>query len=198
MSKIAIVYHSAAGHTAALAESAAAGVRDAGAEPLLLRIEGDDLTPVLEGVRSADAVIFGAPTFMGDLSAGFRTFAEASAKDWYGQAWKDKLAAGFTVSGSFSGDKLNSLTSLAVFAAQHGMVWISTGQLPGHAYGKVGPEDVNRLGSFLGVMAQAENAPADTTPPAGDHQTVRLLGVRVAEAARRWRAGAAESIAEAA
>lgn len=198
MSKVAIVYHSAAGHTAALAQSAAEGVRDAGAEPLLLRLEGDDYAQALEGVRSADAVIFGAPTFMGDLSAGFRAFAEASAKDWYGQAWKDKLAAGFTVSGSYSGDKLNSLTSLAVFAAQHGMVWVSTGQLPGHAYGKVGPEDVNRLGSFLGVMAQAENQSAEVTPPAGDHQTVRLLGARVAEAARRWKAGAPETVAEAA
>jgi NAD(P)H dehydrogenase (quinone) len=198
MSKVAIVYHSAAGHTAALAQSAAEGVRDAGAEPILLSLEGGDFAPVLEAVAAADAVIFGAPTFMGDLSAGFRAFAEASAGAWYGQVWKDKLAAGFTVSGSYSGDKLNSLTSLAVFAAQHGMVWVSTGLLPGHAYGKVGPEDVNRLGSFLGVMAQADNAPADVTPPSGDHQTVRLLGARVAEAARRWKAGASEAVAQAA
>ncbi|WP_304172234.1 flavodoxin family protein [Phenylobacterium aquaticum] len=198
MSKVAIVYHSAAGHTAALAQSAAEGVRDAGADPILLSLDGGDFAPVLEAVAAADAVIFGAPTFMGDLSAGFRAFAEASAGAWYGQAWKDKLAAGFTVSGSYSGDKLNSLTSLAVFAAQHGMVWVSTGLLPGHAYGKVGPEDVNRLGSFLGVMAQADNAPADVTPPSGDHRTVRLLGARVAEAARRWKAGAPEAVAQAA
>jgi NAD(P)H dehydrogenase (quinone) len=201
MSKVAIVYHSGFGHTHVLAESAAQGVRDAGAEPLLLRIEdaAQDFAPLLDAVKEADAVIFGSPTYMGDLTAAFRAFAEASAKPWYTQDWKDKLAAGFTVSGSYSGDKLNSLNSLAVFAAQHGMVWVSTGLLPGNALGKTGPEDINRLGSFIGAMAQADNAPAtETNPPLGDQLTVRHLGKRVAEAARRWQAGAGSALAEAA
>jgi NAD(P)H dehydrogenase (quinone) len=201
MSKVAIVYHSGFGHTQVLAESAAQGVRDAGAEPILLRVEdaAQDFTPLLDAVKDADAAIFGAPTYMGDLSATFRAFAEASAKSWFTQDWKDKLAAGFTVSNSASGDKLHSLNSLAVFAAQHGMVWVSTGLLPGTAVGKTGPEDINRLGSFLGAMAQSENSPAsDANPPAGDHLTVRHLGKRVAEAAQRWRAGAGAALSEAA
>jgi len=53
---------------------------------------------------------------------------DASAAPYFVKAWKDKLAAAFTVSGSPSGDKLNTLTSLAIFAAQHGMLWIGTGQ----------------------------------------------------------------------
>ena len=201
MTKVAIVYHSGFGHTHVLAESAAEGVRDAGAEPLLLRIDNaaQDFAPLLAAAKDADAIVFGAPTYMGDLSAAFRAFAEASATTWYAQDWKDKLAAGFTVSNSPSGDKLNALNSLAVFAAQHGMVWVSTGLLPGTASGKIGPEDINRLGSFLGAMAQSENAPADASnPPAGDHLTVRHLGRRVAEAAQRWQAGAAEALSEAA
>ena len=195
MSKIAIVYHSGFGHTQVLAESVAEGVREAGAEPVLLRIEGagQDFQPLLDAVADADGVVFGAPTYMGDLSAGFRAFAEASVPAWFTQAWKDKLAAGFTVSGSASGDKLQSLQSLSVFAAQHGMVWLSTGLLPGTATGKIGPEDINRLGSFLGAMATAENSPAGATnPPAGDHLTVKHLGRRVAEAAQRWNAGRTE------
>ncbi len=201
MTKVAIVYHSGFGHTQILAEAAAEGVRDAGGEPVPLRIEsaGQDFGPLLDAVKDADAIVFGAPTYMGDLTAAFRAFAEASAKPWFTQDWKDKLAAGFTVSGSYSGDKLNALNSLAVFAAQHGMVWVSTGLLPGTASGKTGPDDINRLGSFLGAMAQAENAPADAAnPPLGDQLTVRHLGRRVAEAAQRWRAGAAEALSEAA
>jgi NAD(P)H dehydrogenase (quinone) len=201
MTKVAIVYHSGFGHTQILAEAAAEGVRDAGAEPALLRIENaaQDFEPLLAAVKDADAIVFGAPTYMGDLTSAFRAFAEASAKPWYTQDWKDKLAAGFTVSGSYSGDKLNALNSLAVFAAQHGMVWVSTGLLPGTAAGKTGPEDINRLGSFLGAMAQAENAPADATnPPLGDQLTVRHLGRRVAQAAQRWQAGASEALSEAA
>ena len=41
--------------------------------------------------------------------------------------WRDKVAAGFTNSGAKSGDKLHTLTSLAVFAAQHHMHWVSLG-----------------------------------------------------------------------
>jgi NAD(P)H dehydrogenase (quinone) len=201
MGKIAIVYHSGFGHTHVLAESAAQGVRDAGAEAVLLRIEGaaQDFGPLLDAVKEADGVIFGSPTYMGDLTSAFRAFAEASAKPWYTQDWKDKLAAGFTVSNSASGDKLNTLSSLAVFAAQHGMVWVSTGLLPGTAAGKTGPEDINRLGGFIGAMAQSENGPAsEANPPAGDHLTVRHLGRRVAEAAQRWQAGADSVLSQAA
>ena len=38
--------------------------------------------------------------------------------------WRDKVAAGFTNSGAQNGDKLNSLISMALFAAQHGMIWV--------------------------------------------------------------------------
>ena len=192
MTKVAIVYHSGYGHTAVLADSVAQGVRDSGAEAVLLKVEGfdQDFDPLFSEIADADAVIFGAPTYMGDVSAQFKAFADASSKPWYTQEWKDKLAAGFTVSGSLSGDKLQALTSMSVLAAQHGMIWVSTGIPSGAATGNTGPDGVNRLGSFLGAMAQADNAPSDVTPPSGDHQTVRLLGSRVAEAANRWRAGA--------
>jgi NAD(P)H dehydrogenase (quinone) len=193
MTKVAIVYHSGYGHTAVLADSVAQGVHDGGAQATLLKVEAfdQDFEPLFDQIADADAVVFGAPTYMGDVSAGFKAFEEASAKKWYAQAWKDKLAAGFTVSGSLSGDKLQTLSSIAVFAAQHSMVWVSTGQLPGNASGKTAPEDVNRLGSSLGVMAQADNGPAEVTPPSGDRETARLLGQRVAEHALRWRLGAA-------
>ena len=104
--------------------------------------------------------------------------------------------AAFTVSGSPSGDKLNTLTSLAIFAAQHGMLWIGTGQNPGNNDDESAATDAeNRLGSFIGAMAQAANDSPDVTPKAGDRATARSLGRRVALAATRWRAGAtAETI----
>ena len=43
-----------------------------------------------------------------------------------------QIGRGFTNSGSQHGDKLNTLISLAVFAAQHGMTWINLGLMPGH------------------------------------------------------------------
>jgi len=193
MSHVAIVYHSGYGHTRALAESVARGVAEAGHTPELLAIDGltADFSAIVERATAADAIIFGSPTYMGSYSAPFKAFIDATAGVWYGQKWKNKLAAAFTVSNSFSGDKLNTLNSLAVFAAQHGMLWVPTGELPGvHSQSDASPETINRLGSFLGVMAQADNAAAETTPPSGDHAFAAALGARVAGLAAQFRAGA--------
>lgn len=193
MTTVAIVYHSGYGHTAKIAESIAEGVQAAGATANLLRIDGltQDFDPIIDAVTAADAVIFGAPTYMGDVSAPFKAFADASSKAFFTGAWADKLAAGFTNSHSFSGDKLHALQSLAILAAQHGMNWINLGLAPPNlTAAERGPEVLNRVGGFIGLMAQSDNAGADVTPPKGDHDTARHLGGRVAAAAIRWSKGA--------
>jgi len=192
MSKIAIVYHSGFGHTDVLARDVAQGVTDSGGVVNLLRIDGlqADFGEFFDRIADADAIIFGSPTYMGTVSAPMKAFMDASAKVYFTKAWKDKLGAAFTVSGSPSGDKLNTLTSLAIFAAQHGMLWIGTGQNPGNNDDESAATEVeNRLGSFIGAMAQAANDSPDVTPKAGDRATARSLGRRVAQAAARWRAG---------
>jgi multimeric flavodoxin WrbA len=109
---------------------------------------------------------------------------DATSKLWYGRAWKDKVAAGFTNSASQSGDKLNSLIQLAIFAAQHGMIWVGLDLLPGNNNSKGSIADLNRLGSFLGAMAQsnADEGP-DKGPIPSDLETAKVLGKRVAEKA---------------
>jgi len=199
MTTVAIVYHSGFGHTAKIAESIAEGVAAAGAEPKLLRIEGltDDFNPIIDAVTAADAVIFGAPTYMGDVSAPFKAFADASSKVFFTNGWADKLAAGFTNSHSFSGDKLHALQSLSILAAQHGMNWINLGLAPPNVTAaERGPETLNRVGSFIGLMAQSDNASAEVTPPKGEHDTARHFGERVAKAAVRWAKGAPAKPAE--
>ena len=42
---------------------------------------------------------------MGMVSWQFKKFADASSKRWFNMDWKDKIAAGFTNSGSMNGDK---------------------------------------------------------------------------------------------
>ncbi|WP_313395478.1 flavodoxin family protein [Sphingobium yanoikuyae] len=200
MSKIAIVYHSGFGHTDVLARDVAQGVTDSGGVVNLLRIDGlqADFGEFFDRIAGADAIIFGSPTYMGTVSAPMKAFMDASARVYFTKAWKDKLGAAFTVSGSPSGDKLNTLTSLAIFAAQHGMLWIGTGQNPGNNDDESAATDVeNRLGSFIGAMAQAANDSPDITPKAGDRATARSLGRRVARAAIRWRAGAVAAAASA-
>jgi multimeric flavodoxin WrbA len=192
MARIAVVYHTRFGHTRAVAECVARGAaRAPGAAVDLVPVEdlpapGPDRAEAGRwGVLdAADAIIFGCPTYMGSVSAGFKQFMEHTSSRWARQAWKDKLAGGFTNSGSASGDKLNTLTDLAVFAAQHAMLWVSHGLLPDRA--AADPEGLNRLGSYLGAMAQSDQAPPDVTPPPGDRRSAELFGERVAALADRW------------
>lgn len=189
--RIAIVYHSAYGHTQRQAEAVKAGVHDVdGAEALLVPVgivdrHWDDL-------NDAHAIIFGAPTYMGAASAAFKAFEEATSNAVMakGFLWKDKLAAGFTNSGALSGDKLSTLIQFAIFAAQHGMHWINL-DLPPAKSGASGPDgDPNRLGFWLGASAQSntDEGPG-TAPPQSDLATARHLGKRVASAALQFARG---------
>ncbi len=181
MSKIAIVYHSGYGHTAALAESVKKGaLRVPGTHIDLVKVE--DCEKSWDLLNGADALIFGAPTYMGSAAAPFTAFMDASSKLWIKQLWKDKVAAGFTNSASQSGDKLNTLIQMMVFAMQHGMIWIGLGLLPGNNSSQGSAQDLNRLGSYAGAMAQSNNDQGpDVAPPEADHATASALGERVAK-----------------
>ncbi|MGE5505181.1 MAG: flavodoxin family protein [Actinomycetota bacterium] len=183
---VAVVYHSGYGHTARQAEAVAAGINSVPGTRTLMVPTGE-VDAHWDDLAGADALVFGSPTYMGGVSAPFKAFMDASSKVWSNQGWKDKLAAGFTNSASQSGDKLNTLIQMSVFAAQHGMVWISLGLMPGNNSSAGSANDLNRLGSYLGAMAQSNaDAPPAVAPPDADLRTAHALGARVAEAARRW------------
>jgi multimeric flavodoxin WrbA len=185
MSKIAIVFHSGFGHTARQAQAVLEGTRrEAGTDTRLYPVHeiGDAQWAEL---ATADAIVFGAPTYMGSVSAPFKDFMDKSSKVWFGQGWKDKLAAGFTNSASQSGDKLNSLVQMMVFANQHAMLWVGLGLLPGNNNSKGSVDDLNRLGSFSGAMAQSNADQGAEAMRESDLETARVLGQRVAQQARR-------------
>jgi multimeric flavodoxin WrbA len=100
-----------------------------------------------------------------------------------GYRWKDKIAAGFTNSGSQAGDKLATLMQIALFAAQHGMHWINLDLPPANNSSLGSKEELNRLGFWLGAAAQSNvDEGPDLAPPEADLATARHLGQRVAEA----------------
>ena len=182
---VAIAYHSGFGHTARQAAAVAAGVDSVPGAASDLRQVVDLDDDLWSALGAADAIIFGSPTYMGSPSAVFQAFAEASSAVWAQLGWRDKLAAGFTNSAGLNGDKLNTLTSMVVLAAQHGMHWVPLGLPPGWLYTAAGsPGDLNRLGGFLGAMAHSSSDLApDTAPPRSDLRTAEHLGARVARAA---------------
>lgn len=180
MVQVSVVYHSGYGHTAKVAEAVGKGAGSvAGTTVHVIKV--DEVDQHWETLAKSDAIVFGAPTYMGSVSAPFKAFMDASSKVWFGQGWKDKVSAGFTNSGSQSGDKLNSLIQLAVFAAQHGMIWVGGDLMPGNNSSHRTPDDLNRLGSFLGLMTQADvDAAPEVAPPTADLKTAELFGARIA------------------
>ena len=191
MAKVAIVYHSGYGHTKLQAEAVRDGAAGAGADVTLLTAEEGQER--MDDLKDMDAIVFGAPTYMGSASAPMKAFMDATSKPWFAQAWKDKIAGGFSNSGSASGDKVNTLQGFAILAAQHGMIWVSTGMLnqtQDPDYEGKDEDAVNRLGGYLGPMAQSENAePGPNNPPKGDIETAKRYGARIAHAAERWGSG---------
>ncbi|ADB49642.1 flavodoxin family protein [Conexibacter woesei] len=196
---VAIAFHSATGHTARQAAAVAAGaaaVADASAALVRLDMLADDDWTTLD---EADAIVFGSPTHMGAPSAPFTAFAAATQGRWLEDRWRDKVAAGFTNSGTIAGDKLNTLQTFSILAAQHGMIWVGLDLKAGWATSDGSPDELNRLGSWLGAMSHSPlDLDAAAAPRDSDLRTAEHLGRRVARLAlelRRGRTPAAEVVA---
>ena len=165
---LAIVYHSPYGHTAKVASFIAQGATQVGVQVHCMNIEHIDW----DVLDQSNAIVFGCPTYMGSLTSGLKLFMEQSSKRWLARTWQGKLAAGFTNGGGLSGDKLAVLQQINLFAMQHGMLWAGLPMMP---TGR-GTEDLNRMSSFLGLMTQSDNAPAEITAPKGDLDTALWFG----------------------
>jgi NAD(P)H dehydrogenase (quinone) len=176
--KIVIVYHSGYGHTQRVAEEVSAG-----SGGTLLRIDAEGNLPEggWEQLEAADAIVFGSPTYMGSVSWQFKKFADASSKPWYGQKWKNKLAAAFTNSASLNGDKLSTLHYLFTLSQQHSMLWVGTGMMPANS-SKATRDDINYVASFGGLMTVSPSDLDASGIPAGDLATARKFGERIVEA----------------
>ena len=180
MSKLAIVYHSAHGHTDHIARQVLLGTREVeGVEAHLVKAEDMARTP--DDLVGYDGLILGSPTYFGGVSGPFKGFMDATGRLWGTQRLKGKLAAGFTVSSLPAGDKQSTLLSMFVFSMQHGMLWIGNPILPEQHRGVPHDEAANRLGSWSGLAVQAgHSAPADAFVP-GDVKTARMFGRNFAE-----------------
>jgi NAD(P)H dehydrogenase (quinone) len=183
MTKVVVVYHSGYGHTQRMAQAVATG---AGADLLPVDADGNLGEASWDALNAADAIIMGSPTYMGSVSWQFKKFADASSKPWYVHAWKDKIFAGFTNSASMNGDKLSTLQYLFTLAMQHGGIWVGAGMLPSNSK-SAQRNDLNYLGSFSGAMAQSPSDAGAGDMSAGDLETARQFGERVAQVAEKFR-----------
>lgn len=176
--KLLVIYHSGFGHTQVVAEHIRLGASRVLPDVHLLTTKEAMEQPQL--LLEADTLVFGSPTYFGNVSAEFKQFMESTGSAWSRQLWKNKLAAGFTNSSSVNGDKLATLISLSLFAAQHSMLWISLGMMPQYdEKGRQLPEH-NGMASYLGLMTLSDNSHLEFHPPA-DLLSAELFGKRIAE-----------------
>jgi multimeric flavodoxin WrbA len=183
MSKIAVIYHSKNGHTKVLAEHIAIGAKELAGEVRLINcLDSIDFNYL----DNCDAMVFGSPTYLGSVSAEMKAFMDGTSLAYSKQKWRNKIAAGFTNSSAFSGDKLNTLVQISLFAFQHGMIWIGL-DLPAGIYSsKHTDERLNRVGSWIGLMSQSnDDQGPEISPLSSDRKTAEYFGKRIAEFAKK-------------
>ena len=190
---VAIVYFSGSGHNHEMAQGVAKGAGSvAGVKVETLRIAGEEIEKgrwkndeTLAKLTAADAIIFGAPTYMAGPAAQFKAFADATGVIWYQRGWKGKLAGGFSHSNSPAGDKANTLQYFQGLAAQHGMLWVTNEDLP---YMYTGAKDgINRYGFYAGAAGGKVHAPGQpVVVEPEDLVTAQSYGRHVAEVSLKW------------
>lgn len=183
MLKVVLPYYSGAGHTKILAEFVMQGLEMVnGVSSELMNVE-DLNQPNWKKLHEANAIIFGSPTYMGNVSGVFKSFMDETGDFWLEQRWNNKIAAGFTVGTNASGDKLNSLVQMSIFAAQHGMIWVGQNHLGSTCTGE--GQGINSDGAWLGLMATSDSDKSMLISK-HDAQTAMIFGERVAQATARW------------
>ncbi len=191
MVRAAVVFHTGMGNTGRMAEAIARGIENVdGVEASRLPIPVESIVngqfqndAYLEKIGGCDAIVFGAPTYMGMVSGPFKCFADATSPLWFNHGWQDKIAAGFTTSGYGSGDKVMTLHYLATLSAQLRMVWV--GPTAQSSTLSQDGRDIDKWGFYLGLGAMGK-VYGDDFPDAGDILTAELYGARIAEATKRW------------
>lgn len=116
MSNISVVFYSGYGHTKVIAQTFA---QEIGANLVEIDPNGDIPEQDWQTLDQSDAIVFGAPTYMGTAPWQFKKFADASSKKWFTRAWQDKIFGGFTNSASLNGDKQVTLIQLQTLASQY-------------------------------------------------------------------------------
>ncbi|QVR67827.1 flavodoxin family protein [Acinetobacter sp. BHS4] len=175
MKTVAIIYHSRQGHTQFIAQQIQTGIlshKNIKADLL----NAEDFIDSPEILNQYDGLIWGSPTYLGGVSSKLKQLMDATGPLWKKQSFKGKLAAGFTVSSLPAGDKQSTLISIFTFCMQHGMLWVGNPIMPEQHKGIPYTQAANRLGSWSGLMAQAEHGSNADGFDEGDIKTAQQFG----------------------
>ncbi|HAR74615.1 MAG TPA: flavodoxin family protein, partial [Psychrobacter sp.] len=83
---MAVIYHSNYGHTQRVAEAIVTGARQQLSEIQAKAVDVNDVD--WDFLDQADLLVFGSAVYMGSVTAGFKTFMDATSKRWYHGKWQ--------------------------------------------------------------------------------------------------------------
>jgi NAD(P)H dehydrogenase (quinone) len=196
MAKVLVLYYSSWGHMEAMANAAAEGARQAGAEVTVKRVPElvpedvakaahyklDQPAPVADPLELADydAIIFGVPTRFGNMSAQMKNFLDQTGPLWAKGALVNKVGSVMASTATQHGGQETTIITTQIVLQHHGMVIVPLS----YAWAGQSGVDVPRGGSPYG-MTLLTDSDGSRMPNALDLEGATFQGKRVAEIAAK-------------
>jgi len=135
MARILIVYQSATGHTAQMAQLVAEGAEETGAEVVVKGVEDT----AAEELKAYDGIIVGSPTYYGLMSAPLKKLFDESVA--FHHELTGKVGGAFTSAGNIGGGNETTILSILQAMLIHGMVVQGTSGRNHYGAASVGSPD---------------------------------------------------------
>ena len=190
MAKVLVLYYSAYGHIAAMADAVAEGARAAGAEVHVKRVPDipntqpgarqDDPVATVDELSSYDAIVIGTGTRFGRISSAMGNFLDQCGGLWASGALNGKVGGAFTSTATQHGGQETTLFSIITNLLHFGLVVVGLDY--GHGEQMTLDEIVG--GSPYGATTIA-GGQGQRKPSEKDLAGARYQGRRVAEVAAK-------------
>jgi NAD(P)H dehydrogenase (quinone) len=194
LARVLVLYHSSYGHTEALAQEVAAGVREAGAEATLKRVpetmpeearraahmKVEQAAPeaTVEELPDYDAILVGTPTRFGNMSGQMRTFWDRTGPLWAKGALNGKVGGVFVSTATQGGGQEATALSTITTLLHHGLIVVG----PSYAAPELSDVSEVRGGSPYGAGTIA-GPDGKRSPTEKERAIARFHGNRVARVA---------------
>jgi multimeric flavodoxin WrbA len=182
--RIATIYNHQHCFTKTLSDYIHIGIQSENVESEIY--EAEFICENLQLLDKVDSIIFGTPTYFGNVSTNIKKLMDSTVHIWDNKKWNNKIAAGFTHSSALSGDKQSALMSIFIFAQQHGMIWTGI-DLKSNEKPKNFDVNLNRLGSWMGLMAESPNKDENSKTNISDIKTAEYFGARIAKITKNFK-----------
>ncbi|MBF0307325.1 MAG: NAD(P)H:quinone oxidoreductase [Alphaproteobacteria bacterium] len=199
MTRILVLYHSLYGHIETMAEAAAVGVREAGAEAVIKRVpetipdavmrakgmRADQPAPIAEPneIGDYDGILLGSGTRFGNMTGQMRNFLDQAGGVWMSGKLVGKPGGVFTASGTQHGGQESTLLTMQLTLLHLGMVIVG---LPYSAAAQTRMDEITG-GSPYGAstITGGDNS---RQPSANEIELMRFQGAHLARIATKLKA----------